>query len=149
MSAAFEILPMERAHADDVVEMMRSFYSSPAVSTNGSEQIFRADVDACVGDDPFLEGFVFCCDGELVGYGMLAKSFSTEFGKRCVWIEDIYLLPEFRSRGFGSRFLSFVEDRYPCALLRLEAEADNIPAVKAYRRSGFEELPYLEMIKNK
>ena len=81
-----------------------------------------------------------------MGYAMAAKSFSTEFGKPCVWIEDIYLKPEARGKGFGPEFLTFVRKTYPQAILRLEVEADNTPAVSAYQKSGFEALPYLEML---
>ena len=47
-----------------VQEMMREFYTSPAVLSNGSEEIFAADVDACVGDSPYLEGYIFEESGE-------------------------------------------------------------------------------------
>ena len=40
-----------------VLEMMRRFYASPAVLSNGSDEIFAADVDSCIGDCPFIEGF--------------------------------------------------------------------------------------------
>ena len=85
---------MREEHREEVLAMMRVFYASPAVSTNGSEEIFRADVDACLSDDPCLEGFVLTENGHLLGYTMLARSFSTEFGKHCVWIEDLNLKPE-------------------------------------------------------
>ena len=45
--------------ADDkasVLEMMRIFYASPAVLSNGSEEIFSNDIDACTADNPYLEG---------------------------------------------------------------------------------------------
>lgn len=143
-----QIQRMTRAHAERVIDMMRVFYASPAVSTNGSESIFHADVEACLGDSPYLEGYVFSDGEELIGYGMLAKSFSTEFGKPCIWIEDVYLLPTHRGKGYGSQFLAFAEARYPAALLRLEVEDDNERAKATYRKNGFDTLPYLEMIKN-
>lgn len=143
-----QIQRMTRAHAERVIAMMRVFYASPAVSTNGSESIFHADVEACLGDSPYLEGYVFSDGEELIGYGMLAKSFSTEFGKPCIWIEDVYLLPAHRGKGYGSQFLAFAEACYPEALLRLEVEDDNERAKATYRKNGFGTLPYLEMIKN-
>ena len=145
---SFQILPMTEAHAPLVIDMMRTFYASPAVLSNGSEEIFAADVAECVGDSPFAEGFVLESEGLLIGYAMLAKSYSTEFGKRCIWIEDLYLLPEYRGRGFGSCFFSFVEQRYPGCLLRLEVEEENERARHVYETSGFRVLPYVEMKKH-
>ena len=142
-----QIQKMSRPHAEEVIEMMRTFYASPAVSTNGSEAIFRADVEACVGDSPYLEGYVFLEDSRIVGYGMLAKSFSTEFGKPCVWIEDLYVKETYRGNGIGTQFLRFIEAKYPTALLRLEAEAENERALSVYQKCGFEVLPYVELKK--
>ena len=75
------IRSMQESDRASVLDMMRVFYASPAVHTDGSEEIFQADVSACVGDSPYAEGFVFEQDGKLAGYGMIARSFSTEFGK--------------------------------------------------------------------
>lgn len=138
---------MTKEHAEEVIEMMRTFYASPAVHTNGSEEIFQNDVRNCINDSPYLEGYVFIEDDRLLGYAMVAKSFSTEYGKPCIWIEDIYIKPEYRGRGLGSRFFSFIEAKYPEALLRLEVEEENERAVYVYRKNGFEEMPYMEMKK--
>jgi ribosomal protein S18 acetylase RimI-like enzyme len=78
---------------------------------------------------------------------MLAKSFSTEFGKPCIWIEDLFVRDGYRDRGIGSRFLRFVAEIYPDAVLRLEVEEDNERAVHVYRKFGFGVLPYVEMKK--
>lgn len=138
---------MEKKDKARVIEMMRVFYASPAVFSNGSEEIFEADVEHCIGDSPYLEGYVFE-DGETIqGYAMLAKSFSTEFGKPCIWIEDIYIKDEYRGRGIGSRFLRCVEQMYPNAVFRLEVEAENERAVHVYKKSGYDILPYMEMKK--
>lgn len=124
--------------------MMRVFYASPAVLTDGSEEIFAADIDACVGDNPYLEGYILE-DGEMQGYAMIAKSFSTEFGKPCIWIEDIYLKEAFRGKGIGKQFFDFITEKYADCLFRLEAEEENARAIALYKKCGFSELPYLEM----
>lgn len=130
-----------------VTDMMRIFYSSDAVYTNGSEEIFERDIDECISDSPFLNGYVFDADGCIAGYAMTAHSFSTEFGKRCVWIEDIYIKEEFRGQGIGKRFFEFLDNTYPTELLRLEVEEENVGAISLYRKCGFSALPYMEMKK--
>ncbi len=138
---------MTEQDRSDVLEMMTVFYASEAVSTNGSYEIFTADIDACVGDSPFLSGHVFEHDGHIVGYGMLAHSFSTEFGKPCIWIEDLYVEPEYRGQGIGKEYLDFVNQSYQDHVIRLEVEKENKKAVRVYEASGFTNLPYSEMIK--
>ena len=129
-----------------VMDMMRVFYRSPAVLSEGSDIIFSSDIDACVGDSPYAEGFVFEEGGNAAGYGMIAKSFSTEFGKPCIWIEDLYILPEHRGKGVASAFIQSIKCKYPDAVVRLEVEEENLRALAVYRRNGMQELPYMEMI---
>lgn len=130
-----------------VIDMMRVFYTSPAVLSNGSEEIFLSDVENCVNDNPYLEGYIIENTNDVQGYAMVAKSFSTEFGKHCIWIEDLYIKDEYRGMGLGSMALKYIEEKYPNALFRLEVEAENERAVKTYKKCGFEVLPYMEMKK--
>ena len=141
----FIIREMTESDRETIFNMMKTFYSSPAVATNGSDEIFKNDIDACVGNNPYLEGYVFEIEGKAIGYAMAAKSFSTEYGKPCVWIEDLYLLNEYRGCGVGSRFFDFIGEKYPNALLRLEVEKENERAVRVYEKNGFDYMPYLEM----
>ena len=68
---------------------------------------------------------VFKDGNKYSGYAMLAKSFSTEFGKNCIWIEDLYVLPSARSHGIGRAFFEFVRKKYPDCVLRLEVEKES------------------------
>lgn len=130
-----------------ILQMMRVFYSSPAVFTNGSEEIFIRDIEACAQGSPYVEGYVFGGDEELQGYAMIAKSYSTEFGKPCIWIEDLYIQEKYRGLGLGKRFMEFIEQKYPDYLFRLEVEEENERAVRLYEKRGFTRLPYVEMKK--
>ena len=141
------IRPMIFEDKDRVLEMMRVFYASPAVFTNGSDDIFRSDIENCINDNPYLEGYIFEVSGEIQGYGMIAKSFSTEFGRPCMWIEDIYIKESCRGTGIGSKFIDYIGEKYPDAILRLEVEEENERAVNVYKKNGFSFLPYLEMKK--
>ncbi len=121
---------------ESVFKMMREFYNSPAVIHKASDAVLLADIEACLSDIPFIEGFVFEAEGKIAGYAMASKSFSTEAGGMCVWIEDLYLKPEFRGFGIGKDFFEFVEKRYSAtaARLRLEVEASNARAIEVYKK---------------
>lgn len=139
---------MSTNDTENVLKMMRVFYASQAVATNGSEEIFRNDINNCVGDCPFPEGYVFSYNNSVAGYAMVAKSFSTEFGKPCIWIEDIFVKQEFQGKGIGTRFLDYIEQKYPNRIFRLEVEKYNHNAIKLYKKSGYDFLPYMEMKKD-
>ena len=143
MAEIIRIRPNDR---ECVIDMMRRFYHSPALITNGSEEIFANNVDNCLKNSPYVEGFVFIVEGKTIGYAMLAKSFSTEFGSECIWIEDIYLEEDYRGRGIGSQFIQYVKDTYSDKILRLEAECDNKKAHLTYEKNGFDKLPYMEFV---
>lgn len=141
------IRDMTQADKETVMEMMRVFYASPAVLSNGSEEIFRNDIENCVGDCSYLEGYVFEENQTILGYAMIAKSFSTEFGRQCIWIEDLYMRQEYRGCGIGTKFFTYVEEKYPDSIMRLEAEKENQKAISMYKKCGYEILPYTEMKK--
>ncbi len=139
------MIPSDR---EEIIEMMRVFYSSDAVNSNGSEEIFQNDFENCVGECPFLEGFTFIDGEKTAGYAMAAHSFSTEFGKPCAWIEDIYIKPEHRGKGLAKEFFALADERFKGCVIRLEVEENNKNAVRLYRKCGFDVLPYMEMKKN-
>ena len=139
---------MEKEDRSAVVGLMRAFYGSEATLTNGSEEIFNATVTACVTDGSPADGYVFEDDcGTVRGYAIITHSFSTEFGRPCIWIEDIYLAPELRGKGLGPQFLDHIISEHPDSVIRLEAEHENTHAMEVYRSRGFEEFPYVEMIR--
>lgn len=138
---------MQEVDREAVLEMMRPFYASEAVLTDGSEEIFQADIDHCVGPSPYAEGFIFEAEQKVVGYAMIAKSYSTEFGKPCIWIEDLYVKADYRRQGIARSFFRHVEQAYPNSIYRLEVERENLQARKVYTTCGFTELPYMEMKK--
>ena len=141
------IRKMEGRDRGEILAMMRVFYASPAVLTDGSEEIFQRDIENCLGDNPFVEGYVMEEENFLQGYAMIAKSYSTEFGKPCIWIEDIYIKEEYRDRGIGSSFFDFITKKYTDHIFRLEVEEENERAIHVYRSCGFAVLPYMEMKK--
>lgn len=143
----FEIRKIVEKDRCEILSMMKEFYSSEAVSTNGSDEIFETDFQNCICNSPYLEGYIFVSDDNILGYGMLAKSFSTEFGKPCIWLEDLYIKSEYRGNGIVPKFIKYVESLYSGAILRLEAEKENTHAVYVYEKCGFKALSYLEMKK--
>ncbi|MBR1859069.1 MAG: GNAT family N-acetyltransferase [Selenomonadaceae bacterium] len=140
------IRSMKEQDREVVIDMMYQFYNSPAVITNGSEEIFNNNFDACINEWPTVRGYVLIDECDVVGYAITAKSYSTEFGRECIWIEDLYIQKEYRGRGLGTEFIQYLRSLYSSYVLRLEAEVYNSRALETYKKNGFMELPYAEMI---
>ncbi len=142
----FLIRKMDANDKNEILSMMREFYSSDAVYTNGSDTIFESDFLNCINDNPYLEGYVFSSGIEILGYAMIAKSYSTEFGQPCVWFEDLYIKKEFRGKGIVPKFIEYIKQNYPENVYRLEVEDENTHALHVYNKLEFKKLPYKEMI---
>lgn len=72
-----KIRAMQLKDMEEVVGMMRVFYDSPAVIHVAPDEILRQDVKDCVGDCPYIEGYIFEENDRILGYSMVAKSYST------------------------------------------------------------------------
>lgn len=132
------IRPMNAEDKQEVLAMMRVFYDSPAVLHTSSDKVLENDFEACISDLPFLDGYLMIDDGNVAGYAMASLNFTTEYGGICVWLEDLYIKPEFRRKGIGSALLSFLETQYPQAVrFKLEAEPENEGAISCYERHGY------------
>ena len=84
----------------------------------------------------------------LAGYAMISKGYTTEYGGLWIWLEDLYIKPEYRRQGLGSALFGYLEERYPEAVrFKLEVERENEGAIKTYERSGYGISPYFEMTK--
>ena len=142
-----KIRAMQLKDMEEVVGMMRVFYDSPAVIHAAPDEILRQDVKDCVGDCPYIEGYIFEENDRILGYSMVAKSYSTEYGGICVWVEDLYMKEEARGLGIGTAFFSFLDEKYKdqAVRFRLEVEEENERAVAVYKKAGYHPLPYMQM----
>ena len=91
----------------------------------------------------FGDAFIFEEEGSVIGYGVLAYTYSQEAGGKVVWLEEIYLKEAFRGKGAGSHFIDFVLESIPAKRYRLETEPENEKAAALYRRKGFEFFEYV------
>lgn len=131
------------------LSLTEKFYQSDAVSHNIPLENRLKTWDEIMRSDEYADCYFVIKDGNVAGYMLLAYTFSQEAGGKTAWIEEIYILPEFRSMGLGSELFDFIkaEIEPDCARLRLEVEADNIRAKKLYKSLGFETLEYEQMIR--
>ncbi|MBE6687019.1 MAG: GNAT family N-acetyltransferase [Ruminococcaceae bacterium] len=128
--------------------MGNEFYSGPGVLHKVDPKVLERTFDEMVSESPFLEGFIFEKDGRIAGYAELSYSFAPEVGGRSIFIEEIFVCEEYRNRGIGHEFLEYVVSLVKGDLrrVRLEATRSNEKAVALYRRFGFEELDYMQMV---
>lgn len=76
----------------------------------------------------------------LVGYIILTVGFSFEFRGHDAFIDELYIAPAQRRRGFGRRAMAFVEQQareMGVNAIHLEVDPGNDSALELYRRTGY------------
>ena len=142
--------PIEEKDREIYLTMCRRFYDSDAVLEPVPDKNFEKTFERLIHGTPFANAFVFTEGETVVGYALLARTWSQEAGGEVIWIEEIYLEPAARGKGYGSKFFRFLETEYApdAKRFRLEVEKENEGAVALYERIGFEFFPYDQMKKD-
>lgn len=130
------------------MEMAEEFYHSPAVLHPIAREKMEAAFAELVSSDRYMEGYLLLSEGAPAGYALLSKTMTQEAGGLVLWVEELYLRPAFRGKGLGNAFFAFLERQYPdVKRFRLEVTEENTGAARLYRSLGYEEFPYLQMVK--
>ena len=89
-------------------------------------------------------------DGDTAGYGLISKTYSQEAGGYVYWLEELYILERFRSKGLGAEFIKYLEATKEPGVtrLRLEVEEENTRAIALYKKLGYQTLNYIQMVKD-
>lgn len=72
-------------------------------------------LDKVVADEATLEEWIFdknkaevifaCLDGKEIGFALFFHNFSTFLGRAGLYLEDLYVSPEYRGKGYGKAIL--------------------------------------------
>ena len=69
----------------------------------------EADIrNSLFGTRPYAEVILAKSDGQTVGFALFFHNYSTFLARRGLYLEDLFVLPAFRSRGVGRRLLSYL-----------------------------------------
>jgi GNAT superfamily N-acetyltransferase len=94
---------------------------------------------ALFGPDPALFGHVAEVAGAVVGCALWFLNFSTWEGSHGIYLEDLYVQPEYRGRGLGRGLLAaLAAESCRCGYARLEwSVLDwNTPSIDFYKAAG-------------
>ena len=105
--------------------------------------------DQVVADEATLREWIFekgkaevlfaVCDGKEVGFALFCYNFSTFLGRAGIWLEDLFVLPEYRGRGFGKailRQLASIAVERGCGSLEWYCLDWNKPSIDFYTNLG-------------
>jgi GNAT superfamily N-acetyltransferase len=93
------------------------------------------------GPNPFFQCLIADFDGQPAGFALYFFNYSTWVGRPGVYVEDLFVLPEFRRKGIGRALLKRVAAiavENGCQRLQWEVLDWNTPAIDFYRELGAE-----------
>ena len=93
------------------------------------------------GPNPFYICLIADYDGQAAGFALYFFNYSTWMGCPGIYLEDIFVHPEFRGRGIGKALLQRVAAiavEKGCPRLQWEVLDWNTPAIEFYRAMGAE-----------
>jgi GNAT superfamily N-acetyltransferase len=103
--SVFRIRAARQGDAGTILGLIKELatYEKLAHEVIATEQ----DIDVQLfGAHPHAEALVAECSGKAVGFALFFHNFSTFLGRPGLYLEDLYVKPEFRGRGFGKRLLA-------------------------------------------
>ncbi len=85
---------------------------------------------------------IFACeDGKEVGFALFFHNFSTFLGRAGIYLEDLFVLPEYRGRGYGKgllKKLAQIAEERGCGRLEWWCLDWNQPSIDLYKSLGAE-----------
>ncbi len=124
---------------DELEPLVAAYHAFEEIPSDQATR--RAALCQLLGDSSLGAIWLVYADDELAGYIALCRGFSIEFSGFDAFIDEFFLLPEFRGRGIGGRVLEQIGDearRLDINALHLEVARDNDAARRLYRGAGFE-----------
>ena len=94
---------------------------------------------ALFGPRPYAEVVFVCWEAQPVGFALFFHNFSTFLGRPGIYLEDLFVRPQFRGRGLGRRLLVWLAQlavERGCGRLEWAVLDWNAPAIGFYRRLG-------------
>ena len=100
--------------------------------------------DELFGDHPVIEAVIGWEAGRAVGFALFFHNFSTFLARRGLYLEDLFVLPDARGRGYGKaliRHLARLAVARECGRFEWAVLDWNRPAIDFYRALGADLLP--------
>ena len=135
-----KIRPAKREEVGDVLQLIQDL----ATYEKAPDQV-EASEDDLLNTIFAKEPRVFCdlveVDGQIAGMAIWFLNYSTWQAKHGIYLEDLYIKPEFRARGYGKALLKHLAqicDKEGYGRLQWWVLDWNSPAIEFYRSFGAE-----------
>ena len=141
MPEQLTITSPDSADRDAVIRLLAEQLAEHRIETGG--EAIAAAVDGIMVDD--RRGFLLVAKeaGTAVAVAYVSFIWTLEHGGKSCWLEELYVLPERRGVGIGSKLVAAVLEGAQsagCAAVDLEVDSDHGRAADLYSRYDFRSL---------
>jgi GNAT superfamily N-acetyltransferase len=107
ITTTFKIRPANENDAPVILSLIKELaeYERLAHEVVATEDDIRISL---FGDHPFAEALVGEFEGVPISFALFFYNFSTFLGKPGIYLEDLYIQPEHRGKGFGRKMLIYL-----------------------------------------
>ena len=140
MDPALRIEPATERDVEVVLRMIKALAAYEKLSDEvvATEHSLR---DALFGHRPAAEVVVAYVENKPAGFAVFFQTFSTFLGSPCLYVEDLFVDPGWRGRGFGKQLFAHVAGlavSRGCKRLEWTVLDWNEAAIRFYRKLGAE-----------
>jgi GNAT superfamily N-acetyltransferase len=140
-SAAFRLRPAGPDDAGPILRMVRALAEYERAPD--AVMMTESSLHQALFGQQAAEAVIAELDGQPAGFAIWFTSFSTWTGKRGLYVEDVFVMPEARGKGIGRamfRHVAKLAVERDCARLEWSVLDWNRPAIDFYRGLGAESL---------
>ncbi len=138
-----KVRPFENDDEPTFLRLCEEFYNSGATARGYDESIALKTFRYIMSKHENLWGY-FMLDAEtqqIVGYSLLTSYWCNEDGGNVIILDELYICPVDRHRGYGQLFLQWIQQEFheKAVSITLEVVTTNTIAKQLYAKMGFTE----------
>lgn len=136
-----EDIQIREATPEDAA-LILSFITGLAIYEKAEHEVLATESDICdslFGKDATAHGLICSHGDEPIGFAVYFYNYSTWLGKSGLYLEDLYILPEYRGSGAGKilfKHLAKIAVAKGCGRFEWSVLDWNEPAIRFYESLG-------------
>ena len=143
MSSEVILRPATRADVPVLFDLIKALaeYEKLSDAVTGSAADLERDL---FGDRPFAEAILAESEGRVMGWALFFHNYSTFLTQPGIYLEDLFVLPEFRGRGIGKSLIAYLAQltvERGCGRLEWSVLDWNELAIGFYKGIGADVMP--------
>ncbi|MEE3719813.1 GNAT family N-acetyltransferase [Tumidithrix elongata RA019] len=137
-NSPFLIRAVTRADVPNLFDLIKALaeYEKLSHAVTGDVKALEHDLFC---EKPCIEAIVAECDRKPVGFALFFTNYSTFLTKSGIYLEDLFVLPDYRGRSIGKALIVQVAKialERGCGRLEWAVLDWNLPAIAFYERMG-------------